>query len=67
MDLTQFNSLAKLVKQARIADKIAFEKMQEAIKTWKEVNESLTEKMEVLDLFVFEEKADAIRLEEEND
>lgn len=59
MDINRFNTLASLVRDARVADRAAFEEMEAAKERWRRVNETLTERQKVLDGYVAEQVAQA--------
>lgn len=63
MNLDKFNTLADLVREARTADKLAFDAMEAAKAEWKRANETLTERQKVLDGYVAQSVAEAIRVE----
>lgn len=52
IDLSRLETLASLVKEARAADKAAFDVMEQAKIEWKSVNETLTDRQKVLDEYV---------------
>lgn len=60
MDLDKFNTLAELVREARLADKAAFDAMGLATAAWKSANETLTARQKVLDGYVAQSVAEAI-------
>jgi len=62
MDVEKFMVLATLVKEARAADKAAFDVMEETKAAWKKANEVLTDRMKVFDEFVASQKSEAISL-----
>lgn len=56
----KFNTLASLVREARVADAEALEAMETAKAKWKEANEILTDRMRVLDAYLNQVKTEAI-------
>lgn len=59
MDMQKYLALTSLVREARIADRATFEKMEAAKLEWKRANETLTERQKVLDGFIAQEVAEA--------
>ena len=49
LDPNKYNTLATLAREAKEEDKRAFDAMEEAKAVWKKANETLTDRMKVLD------------------
>lgn len=62
MDIEKFNALANLVLDAKIKDKEALDKMNQATSDWKAANYILTDRMKVFDEYVASQKSEAISL-----
>lgn len=52
MDIDKFKTLSALVREAKEADRKAFDAMEAARAEWKKANEVLTDRVKVLDGYV---------------
>lgn len=58
--MQDFETLAKLVVEARLEDAAKFQSMERATAEWKVANAVLTDRMKVLDSYIADQKNKAI-------